>query len=297
MDDKNLPLHSTLTGEIDALCRRYNFVTKIQAGKSVLGKEIFALKIGELAGAVLYAGAFHAQEWITAMLLMRFTAELCTGLDRGVTLADIDCRKALLGRGLVIIPCVNPDGVEIALRGVSGGGDLAGEVDRISGGDLRGWNANARGVDINHNFDAGWHIAQGLEAGMGITGSAPRRYGGLAPESEPETRALCDFCRANRFRMAVAWHAQGEEIFWKYGDNHPPKSALIANLFAISSGYRLAAPDAIASHAGFKDWFIGNFRRPAYTVEIGKGENPLPVSDLEGIYAKLLEMMMIGIVV
>ena len=56
-----------------------------------------------------------------------------------------------------------------------------------------------------------------------------------------------------------------------------------------------AAPEAMASHGGFKDWFIEKLHRPAFTVEIGRGRNPLPVEELEPIYARLLEMLLISI--
>ena len=43
----------------------------------------------------------------------------------------------------------------------------------------------------------------------------------------------------------------------------------------------------MASHGGFKDWFIESFGRPGFTTEMGLGENPLPLSDLDAIYEKL----------
>ena len=34
---------------------------------------------------------------------------------------------------------------------------------------------------------------------------------------------------------------------------------------------------------GFKDWFLQVFKRPAFTIEAGLGENPLPASQLPEI--------------
>ena len=68
------------------------------------------------------------------------------------------------------------------------------------GGDIPGrWQANARGVDINHNFNAGWAALQLQERAAGIGGPSPRQWGGPAPESEPETRAMTELCRRCRF--------------------------------------------------------------------------------------------------
>ena len=57
-------------------------------------------------------------------------------------------------RGLTVIPCVNPDGVEIALHGSDAALKYKPLVEDVSE-NTRKWQANARGVDINHNFNAG----------------------------------------------------------------------------------------------------------------------------------------------
>lgn len=33
--------------------------------------------------------------------------------------------------------------------------------------------------------------------------------------------------------------------------------------------------------------------RPGFTIEIGRGKNPLPIEELEPIYARLLEMLLL----
>lgn len=292
----SLPTERTREELIARLCRKYSFLNRFEVGKSVLGRSICGLKLGAGEESVLYAGAFHAQEWLTSLVLLRFAERLCQALDTGSELAGIDCRRALLGRGLVIVPCVNPDGVEIALSGAQSAGDLTDEVMRISSGDLSLWNANARGVDINHNFDAGWHIVRQLEQSAGINGPSPRRFGGTSPASEPETQAMVELCERSSFRSVLALHSQGEEIYWKYGERTPAGAALMARVLAMASGYELKTPTAIASHGGFKDWFIDKYNRPGFTVEMGKGKNPLPLDELDTIYERLEEMFMLGVV-
>jgi len=39
---------------------------------------------------------------------------------------------------------------------------------------------------------------------------------------------------------------------------------------------------------------LRSFKKPAFTVEIGKGKNPLPLDDIEAIYEKLEAMMVVG---
>ena len=64
---------------------------------------------------------------------------------------------------------------------------------------------------------------------------------------------------------------------------------------AKASGYCMAEPEALASLGGFKDWFIDYFHRPAFTIEAGKGKNPLPYSQLTAIESCLFPLMVEGL--
>ena len=54
-----------------ALCGRYGFLGMTPIGHSLLGRDIPALWLGEGRDTVLYTAAFHAQESITALVLLR----------------------------------------------------------------------------------------------------------------------------------------------------------------------------------------------------------------------------------
>lgn len=263
-------------------------------GRSCVGRDIPMLKIGRAREYALFAAAFHGSERITCSLLLRFTEELCEALENDTEFSGLNARRAFNGRGLIIVPLVNPDGCEIALHGPSGSGYLDGAVRSIGGTSFEKWNANARGVDINHNFAAGWHELKELELKNGITGPSMTRFGGYSPESEPETIALTQLCRTARIRHVLAFHSQGEVIYWSYRDKEPPKAKKMAQIMATSSGYALDAPMGLAVGGGFKDWFISEFNRPGFTVEIGKGKNPLPSDDLDIIYPQLKEMLILS---
>ena len=62
---------------------------------------------------------------------------------------------------------------------------------------------------------------------------------------------------------------------------------------ATASGYALDTPVGIAVGGGFKDWFITEFNRPGFTVELGLGENPLSPSLADEIYRKVEKMLML----
>jgi len=284
---------------IGSLRGLYPFLKVSAIGKSVLGRKIFACefcdrKNADSAPAVLFAGAFHGTERLTTLVLLRFIEQFCAAMNTNTSVAGMDTHRALCGRRLIIVPLANPDGCEIALRGSAGAGSMAGLVKRLSGGDFSSWNANARGVDINHNFNAGWEILHQMERDAGIYGPGPRQYGGPAPESEPETLALTKLCREQHIAQALAFHSQGEEIYWYYSENTPDRGKKLARIFAASSCYALEEPVGLASHGGFKDWFIEEFGRPGFTIEIGRGKNPLSPALLNPIYEKIEEMMMIA---
>lgn len=278
------------------LKRRYPFLGCCCIGRSVSARGIFALTLGKSESPVLLTAGFHGQEWLTTLFLLRLTEDLCRCVETGSTLCGIDISRAISRREVILVPCVNPDGVQIALHGADGAGRYSQDYERISAASTDKWNSNARGVDINHNFDAGWDILRAMEIDAGITGPAPRRYGGYMPESEPETKALADLCRRRRPRHALAFHSQGEEIYCAYGDKTPQKSYTMGKIFAAASGYELIENSGLASHGGFKDWFISCFERPAFTIELGKGENPLPLEAFEEIYGKALLMTLLSLI-
>lgn len=65
---------------------------------------------------------------------------------------------------------------------------------------------------------------------------------------------------------------------------------------ATSSGYALDTPVGIAEGGGFKDWFITEYGRPGFTVELGLGENPLLPENAEEIYNRVKEMLMLFLI-
>ena len=287
------PNSETLLEDIRRLSIRFPFLRVSSIGKSLLGKDLYRLELGNPQNEVLYAGAFHGMEWITTLILLNFAYQLCYALENHLRLQSVDIFHTLEQTGISIIPCVNPDGVDIMLHGAEAAGNFFSLVQEISGGDTERWQANARGVDLNHNFNAGWFFLRNLENAAGITGPAATRYGGTAPESEPESAALARLCRHTCFRFAIAFHSQGEEIYYHYGSRTPKRSLSMAKALSAFSGYRLSEPEGLASMGGFKDWFIDRLMRPAFTVEVGLGKNPLPIEDFWKIYPRL-EPMLVG---
>ena len=278
---------------VEMICEKFPTVSSFTIGKSCMGKDIRALKIGNGSENVLFAAAFHGSEHITTNIALFFAEELACALSLKRSMAGINIKRALKDRSVIIVPRVNPDGCEISIMGAVACGEKCDEIRKLCSGDFKHWNANYRGVDINHNFNADWEELHALERKNGILGPSPTRFGGFCPESEPETRALTEICRNLNIRHAVALHSQGEVIYWDYRGLEGENSKKMAQIMASSSGYALDVPTSLASGGGFKDWFIKERCAPGFTIEVGLGKNPLPIEQAAKIYADIREMLTI----
>ena len=287
-------LYENLVKELN---EKYKTLKITTCGKSLLGKEIFAFVIGEGKKNIVYVGGTHGVEWLTSLLLLKFTENLASAYENESLLSGFNIKDILENKKLIIIPELNPDGIEIAIKGASACGKYKAENYEICKGDFSFWSANARGVDINHNFNADWYTLREAEKEAGINSPSPSRFGGLFPESEPETAAITRLCRRIPVEMLITFHSQGEEISYEYGKNTPENALHIAKMFSALTDYTLVKNEGLYSSGGLKDWFIEEFKRTAFTIEMGKGKNPLPLEEVDGIYEKLEVLMVVGMVV
>ena len=271
--------------ELDALCGEYPFFTRSVIGRSLVGREIPLISVGEGKKAVLFVGTHHGMEWITSALLLDFLRDVGKELERGGNLSVV-----LENRTLCVVPMLNPDGVELQINGKDELNPLTERLNAMSGGDYSRWQANGRGVDLNHNYDAGFFEYKEYEREHGIV-PGPTLYSGEHPESEPETSALCAFIRARGIDLLIALHTQGEEIYYDYNGVVPDGGRVIAKRLSALSGYSLSEPTGSAAYGGLKDWFIKEYSLPAFTLECGKGVNPLPIGDSDIIYRGLRDAM------
>ncbi len=287
--------------DVQGLKARYPYIETGLAGQSVLGKDLTYLHLGTGSKEVFYNASHHSLEWITTPVLMKFIEDFAYAYSRGQTLgsgynpADIWRRSSLY-----FIPMVNPDGVNLVLNGLSPDNPYYSRLIEWNGGssDFSAvWQANIQGVDLNHNYNAAWEQSKQAEAELGITGPGPTRYSGTAPESEPESRAVADFTRNHDFRLVMAYHSQGEVIYWDFMNLAPPIGRSIGEEFSRESGYLLDIAEGVASYAGYKDWFIQDWRRPGYTIEVGRGRNPLPISQFDSIYSRNLNMLLLSSII
>ena len=248
-----------------------------RAGRSVLGREIPAIGLGNLKNAVMFVGATHGLEWLTCSLLIRFTEAFGAAWACGGELAEISLPRVMAGKGLVILPLLNPDGVDIAVHGPESAGYLARQVEEQQAAyPDKGWQANARGVDLNHNFDAGWQEVRTMAMEAGFIGPGPTRYGGPFPHSEPETQAILHLMAAFSPRRLYSFHSQGEEIFWEYGGIPVPGSETIAQTLSALSGYRWWKTAALPLTGGSRTGISRPFGGRASRWRSARGKTPCP---------------------
>lgn len=276
---------------INGLKKRYEWIETGELAKSVLGRPIPLVRMGRGNRFILYVGAHHGMEWLTSVLLLYFIDDFCDTLQNGRYAEGLSLQYILDTRTLLFVPMLNPDGVELAIRG-AGENILAERQRGMNGGsdDFSHWQANARGVDLNHNYAKGFAAYKKIEAELGITCGAPTRYSGEYPESEPETAALASFIRSLSPYAIFTLHTQGEEIYCGGGEEVGSRIISMARAVAGLSGYRLCLPEGPAAYGGLTDWAVGELGVPSFTLECGKGENPLPPSSALLTYAALRRM-------
>ncbi|NLB61755.1 MAG: LysM peptidoglycan-binding domain-containing protein [Clostridiales bacterium] len=294
-----IPISSEMTALIvEGLAMRYPFISVGSLGNSVMGKDLLYMRLGTGRTQVSYNATHHANEWITSIVLLKYVEDLSFANATGGNIYNINASELLSRVNLAVVPMVNPDGVDLA-SGVLNQGTFYNQARAISAAypDIpfpEGWKANIIGTDLNLNYPAGWELARDTKFAQGFTSPAPRDYVGTEPLSAPESQAMEQFTLQNDFRLTLAYHTQGRVIFWKYLDYEPPRSREIGEAFAASSGYELSLTPPESAYAGYKDWFIQTYNRPGYTVEVGVGTSPLPLSQFPIIYNNNIGILTLG---
>ncbi len=285
-----LPIYKNRCVYSEDYLKKYPLAEYGTVGKSILAKDIEYFRIGCGNKHVIVVGAHHAMEHITASALYDFIDFLNEKLTRGETFCGVNIPFLLKKFSFWIIPCLNPDGVEMHISGIEKT-PLYDRQMRMNGGssDFSSWQANARGVDLNHNYSQGFFEYKRLEAAESIT-PGNTRYSGEYPESEPETRSLANFIRALSPSAVVSLHTQGEEIYSKPESNYVKR---IAERLSLTVGYKSTQPTGLASFGGLCDYTGGGLGIPSFTVEVGQGENPLPESQFAAICDRVRKLLVL----
>lgn len=283
--------YTIMQNDIKKLQAVYPFLQTPSIGSSVLGRNIPEILIGKGAKRVHYNGSFHANEWITTPIIMTFLNDYLLSLTNQQQIRGLSTPSLYQQTTLSIVPMVNPDGVDLVLHGPPENEPWRSQVIEWNKGsfDFSGWKANIRGVDLNDQFPAKWELER--ERNPKVPG--PRDYGGEKPLSEPEAIAMANLTKNMDFARVLAFHTQGKVIYWGFENLEPPENEVLAQEFSRVSGYEPV--QTTNSYAGYKDWFIQDWRRPGFTIELGMGVNPLPLSQFDEIYEDVLGIFLSGL--
>lgn len=241
---------------MDVLEKFYGFYERWRGekgviGYSVLGAPIYRITVRKSDEPVIIAQyGMHAREYITTYLCMLQAADFYMTGKCGT---------------VHFIPAVNPDGIFISLY------------------KYPLYKANARGVDLNVNFEADWG-----SGAKNVKTPGSENYIGEYPFSEPETRALRDFTLAATPDATISYHSKGEEIYWEFGQRGEDRKRdyKIAKAVSAVTGYPIKS--AGVSAGGYKDWCVQKLKIPALTIEIGEDvlSHPIGEEHAERIYKK-----------
>ena len=250
-------------------------------GATYEGRPMWALHVGRGPTPILIDGTQHAREWIAAMV----TTCVADRLVRDYA-SDPAIRAFVDSTSLWVVPVVNPDGYQYSWS-----------TDRY-------WRKNLRdrsGVDLNRNFDLAW-------GGPGSSGNERAQdYRGAYAFSEPESAALRDLARRERFELHVDFHAFGQLLLYPWGFTHDrtrddgrfrAAGDRIASAMFAQHGTRYAlqqSVDLYPASGTMEDWMYGDVSALAFTIELrpkGGGGFVLPPEQIrptcdEGLAAVL----------
>lgn len=284
---------------IQELVAAYPFCRSEVLTTTAFQRPVRTLVIGNGPRKVIYSASHHANEWITTLVLLKYAEELAQAIQKGGRIGSRAAQEIADTATIYMVPMVDPDGVDL-VTGAIGPGSIQYDLARRLAADYpsipfpSGWKANLLGVDLNLQYPAGWLKAREIKFSQGFTRPGPRDYVGRAPLNQLESQALAGYTEYIDPALVLAYHSQGKEIYWQFMDYEVPGAQALGEQMAAASGYRLADAPYASSFAGYKDWFIQQFRKPGYTIEVGSGENPLPLSQFDEIYRDNVPIMTIA---
>lgn len=278
---------------VQVLHKLYPSFTELELiGKSVEGRNIHALKVGTGKKMILMDASTHAREHMTTNVLMEMIDQYTVAYATNSNLGKYNVRSILSNVSIWFVPMVNPDGVTLVQYGPNAmkNPEQVKQINKYSSNYGR-WKANARGVDINRNFDARW-------AGLAKGSPSWDMYRGPAPFSEPESKALGQFMLKYPFKSNFAIHSSGQVIFWGHNSENKARNTNLARLMAHTTGYALIKSSQTAPTGASASYFSKMTGLPSMTIEIAPyaGNAPVPLSRWNDVWKRMQYVGLVGAV-
>ena len=290
--------YSEMVDDLQKLAAKYgDKMSYTSIGTSLDGRNIYAVTLGNpnAEKQILITAGIHGREYLTPLLVMKqiefYLYNYDTAEYGGVSLAEIFEEFQFC-----ILPMCNPDGVTLAMFGIGAikNAELKEAINSVYQSDksrgyidddtlteyLTYWKANARGVDLNRNFDtADW------ESVSYVAQPSFRNYKGESPLSEPESMAMANYTESlSNPVLSLAVHSQGEVIYFDSGQKNIHPSLNLAKKVSELTGYDIIYDTK--HDAAFDDWCIINKNIPSVTIETGEYsvDEAIPLSEFESIW-------------
>ncbi len=197
---RSCPNYNTITHRLTRNKLLFPHLFADSFGKSVWGKNLWCAGVGNLQNPLLVVGGLHGRDSI-GILSCFALLEYLLGSD------DPYLQSRLTERGVLIVPCLNPDGLALWWEGVLAAPDPQRVFD-LCGGDVTRWRGNANGVNLHTDFAA----------------------------TQPETAALQDLCSRHKPQRAVCLQNGKDAILAPEGDT-------AGKIMSFLSGYPLYTPN------------------------------------------------------
>ena len=134
---------------LDSFTVLYPFLEIGYIGASSMGARIPFIRIGNGKKEIFYNASFHANEWITTPVLMKYIETFCKNYVDNKDTYGYNTRKLFDEVSLCIIPMVNPDGVNLVTNAIKTDSIVFKRAQNIANNypDIpfpNGWKANIR---------------------------------------------------------------------------------------------------------------------------------------------------------
>ncbi|MCZ8536635.1 hypothetical protein M9R32_05490 [Paenisporosarcina quisquiliarum] len=276
--------HREMSYWMQVVAGMYPEFTKLELiGKSVEGRAIYALRVGNGKKEILFDASMHAREHMTTNVLLEMIDNYSIHYNNKTSFAGYNVKTVLDQTSIWFVPMMNPDGVTLVQggQGAVKNGALARKINGSS--NFARWKANVRGVDLNKNFDAGWSYINN-----NITKPNWMGYRGPRAFSEPEAVALKHFVEKHNFMSNVSYHSSGQVLYWFnfQAGAQLSRDVQYVNQLKSITGYSIVPPYYRKGTGSSADWFIKVTKMPGVTVEIAPyaGEAPVPISYWDRIW-------------
>ena len=184
---------------LKGLTMRYPFMKVYEIGRSVMGRPIHAVSLGEGQRQVGYVGPHCADQWTDVWRMLVFLESYAQ-----------DTQEFLGSNTMHLVPLVNPDGVDLVTGALEPQDSFYTQARALSAHypDMpfpEDWLANILGVDLRLQYPTGWEMARRVRFRQGFTRPGPRDYPGGEPLIAPETRAIARWTREHDFAAVLSY--------------------------------------------------------------------------------------------